>query len=319
MVHPSLQRILQSVGIPDLIDALSQKLSPSDLQSLLLAVYEKQANKVTPAQLKEQYINNRFVKPSLVNPIRILAFDQLAFSIAQGEFQPIELAPLAPLGSCSAIASVHQNKVVATCRNVEVIADSTNIMALEGAIRRQDLLKKQPKNQTSIHLCCSQRVTRAQFWDAPNSFAHFKLFALCSAGRDTGSYQFEKQQLEKHLIFYLDLMTIINSPFHFPVIEVLVTPIEKKLSIFLNEDLFPKLKTKYSSVNFKIDQDRKTGLGYYETLCFHINAAPSSSEALLNLADGGFTNWTQQLISNQKERCIISAIGTERAALLFHA
>ncbi len=317
MQHPSLQRILQTAGIPDLIEILSKKLSPSDLQSLLLAVYQQQAEKVNPAQLKEQYLKNRFVKSSLVDPIRFIAFDQLAFAIAKTNFQPIELAPLAPLGSCSAIASVHQNKVVATSRNVEVMSDPTNVMALEGAIRREKSLKTHPKDKTVVNLCCSQRVTRAQFWNQPNSFAHFKLFALCSAGSDTGSYQFEKQQFEKHLTFYLDLMTAKDSPFHFPKVEVLITPIEKRLIPFLTDQLFPKLKANYPSVTFQIDDKRKKGIGYYETLCFHINAAPESGD-FLNLVDGGFTDWTQKLVSNRKERCLISAIGSERAVLLFH-
>jgi hypothetical protein len=37
------------------------------------------------------------------------------------------------------------------------------------------------------------------------------------------------------------------------------------------------------------------------------------------LVDGGFTNWTQQLLSNQKERLLISGIGTERLCSVFHA
>ncbi len=316
MQHPSLQRILQTAGIPDLIEVLSQKLSPSDLQSLLLAVYQQQAENITPAQLKEQYLNNRFVKSSLVDPIKFLAFDQLAFAIAKTNFLPIELAPLAPLGSCSAIASVHQNKVVATSRNVEVMSDPTNIMTLEGAIRREKLLKIHPKDKTVINLCCSQRVTRAQFWNTPNSFTHFKLFALCSAGSDTGNYQFEKQELEKHLTFYLDLMTAANTSFHFPKVEVLITPIEKRLIPFLTDYLFPKLKTIFPSVILKIDPERESGIGYYQTLCFQINAAPESGD-FLNLVDGGFTDWTQQLVSNRKERCLISAIGAERVVLLF--
>ena len=35
------------------------------------------------------------------------------------------------------------------------------------------------------------------------------------------------------------------------------------------------------------------------------------------LADGGFTNWTQKLLSDKKERLLISGMGTERIHALF--
>jgi hypothetical protein len=37
-----------------------------------------------------------------------------------------------------------------------------------------------------------------------------------------------------------------------------------------------------------------------------------------NLVDGGFTNWTQQLLSNAKERLLISGIGIERLGSLYY-
>lgn len=317
MPHPSLQRILKKSGVSNLIEVLTEKLTPTDLQSLLLDVYQKQAAKITPAQLKEQYGSNRFVQASLIDPLNLLAFDQLAFSIAKKlGFQGIELSPLSPLGSCSAIAKVNQNKVVATSRNIEVIADPTNILALEGALKREQLLKTNAKDTTTVNLCASERVTRAQFMDLPNYFAHFKLFALASAGRDQGNFLFEKEQLTKHLTFYLELMTTTDSILHFPTVEVLVTPIETRLAPFVTDGLFPKLKSQFPTITFKIDTGRKKGISYYQNLCFNINAANEAGD-MLNLSDGGFTNWTQQLMSNQKERYLISAIGTERAISLF--
>ena len=37
--------------------------------------------------------------------------------------------------------------------------------------------------------------------------------------------------------------------------------------------------------------------------------------AIPELIDGGFTTWTQQLLSNNKERLLISGLGTERFAV----
>ena len=51
--------------------------------------------------------------------------------------------------------------------------------------------------------------------------------------------------------------------------------------------------------------------GYYRDTCYHIFAKDFSGNDLL-LVDGGFTNWTQQLLSNQKERFLISGLGSER-------
>jgi hypothetical protein len=35
------------------------------------------------------------------------------------------------------------------------------------------------------------------------------------------------------------------------------------------------------------------------------------------IVDGGFTDWTQQLLSNRKERLLISGMGSERFVSLF--
>ena len=35
------------------------------------------------------------------------------------------------------------------------------------------------------------------------------------------------------------------------------------------------------------------------------------------LVDGGFTDWTQQLLSNRKERLLISGMGSERFVSVF--
>jgi hypothetical protein len=36
-----------------------------------------------------------------------------------------------------------------------------------------------------------------------------------------------------------------------------------------------------------------------------------------SIVDGGFTDWTQQLLSNRKERLLISGMGSERFVSLF--
>ena len=56
---------------------------------------------------------------------------------------------------------------------------------------------------------------------------------------------------------------------------------------------------------------RTRGRGYYQSACFLLHALDSEGR-WLELADGGFTDWTQQLVGSRKERLMISGIGSER-------
>src|SRR5438874_2709404 len=114
-MNPSLLRRLESEsGCPNLVQTLVERLAPTDLQSLLLEVYAQIAGRVSPARVLSQYENNRFVAPSVVDARRLVEVDRLAWELLPTGYVPIELAPLCPLGTNSAIAPVHQNKVVTT-------------------------------------------------------------------------------------------------------------------------------------------------------------------------------------------------------------
>ena len=125
-----IDRIQRETGVPDLIDVLVERLSPTDLQSLLLEVYRRRAARITPKHLLDRYEHDRFVRPSTLAPAQIGEFDRLAWSLLADRYTPIELAPVCPLGTTAAIATVDQNKVVTTIRNSEVVADTTNVLAL---------------------------------------------------------------------------------------------------------------------------------------------------------------------------------------------
>jgi len=135
-----LERIIKKSGCNELFDILAKKLSPTDLQSLLLEVYRARTKEHAGSAVFEQYKQNRFVKPAAVDPQKILEFDQMAFGLLPKGFEALELSPVNPLGSCSAAGFVDQNNVLTTIRNTEVCADSTNAMALECALRRQKFL-----------------------------------------------------------------------------------------------------------------------------------------------------------------------------------
>ena len=51
-------------------------------------------------------------------------------------------------------------------------------------------------------------------------------------------------------------------------------------------------------------------MGYYTNFCFKITAK-NKNKIKFPLVDGGFTDWTQKLISSKKERFLASGFGTE--------
>ncbi len=66
----------------------------------------------------------------------------------------------------------------------------------------------------------------------------------------------------------------------------------------------------HRSVRVKLLQDsaRERGRGYYSGMALRLSANDGQAE----IGDGGFTNWTAQLMGNAKERCFVSCIATER-------
>ena len=311
-----LARLEKETGVADLLGLLAKKISPADLQSLLLAVYAERAAGWSPADLLYQYQHDRFVKPSTTPAGTMRMFDQLAQALTDGKFEWLELSPVAPLGSCAAIATVHQDKVMATARNSEVVADSTNVLALEAAVRRRELLRKNPKSAQAIRLCASHRLVRAQPLPGPHFLSHFRLFCLCTAGRDEGNFAFEINALKEHLAFYLQLMSLDGSPFSFENRTVKVTAMEPRLAKVIENEVFENLENIYPQVAFSLWPERQQAMNYYQKVCFQINAA-NADGLEMNLVDGGATDWTQKLLSSKKERCFTSAIGSELACRLF--
>src|SRR5262245_30325453 len=115
-------------------EALSAGLAASELWSLLLGVLEQRARAKTPAALLEQWGRDRFVQPSAIDQRTLNELDTQLLAAA-APFEALELAPLAPLGTCSAMGLTSQNKIVSTVRGTEVVSDPTNVLALE-CVRR---------------------------------------------------------------------------------------------------------------------------------------------------------------------------------------
>ncbi|AIE85420.1 hypothetical protein [Fimbriimonas ginsengisoli] len=301
-MSPILSRILRESEGVEVLELLSERLSPTDLQSLLLEVARRRSARLKPAQLLAAYESNRFVRPSPISPTEFLRIDALAFEAAR-DFEPIELSTVCPLGASSVVATVDQNKVVSTMRGTEVVSDCTNVMALEAAVRRRS-------GTAEVRLCCSHRLVRAQEFKGPHSFAHFKAFALCSAGRDRGNLGFEREELQRHLQVHLRILSAGQENGWLDKIRVALTDFTGERREFLSE-IGERLSSEFNGVRMELDPDRQPGRGYYDGICFGIYADTLGGEEMF-LADGGFTNWTRSLLSNHKERLLISGMGIER-------
>ena len=131
-----VERIEHQAGIPGLASILAD-LAPTDLQSLLLEVYRIRTGRIQPAAVLSEFESNRFVQPSAAAPAALLRWEQIALTHLPQGFQAVALSPVCPLGTSSVVAPVDQNWAVATARNTEVVSDSTNVLALECALRRR--------------------------------------------------------------------------------------------------------------------------------------------------------------------------------------
>jgi hypothetical protein len=307
-----VDRIARQAGVPGLVELLADRLAPTDLQSLLLAVYRRRAAGLTPADLLRQYERNRFPQPSAADPALLDDLDRLAFSLLPGGYQRVELSPVCPLGTSSVLGGVSQDWAVATVRNTEVLGDSTNALALECARRRQQARRSQGPAAAPVKLCASHRLLRGQSYRDPRLRAHFRLLGLVVAGRDRGGWQFELASLVEQLDFHLRLLAAA-ADLGVPVeaVRVSVTDLEDgRRSALLDRELLGPLSRRHPGVEVGFDPDRAGGRGYYTGACFHVHARDRTGTRL-QLVDGGFTDWTRQLASDRKERLLISGIGTE--------
>lgn len=285
--------------------ALEGGLSPADLQSLLMAVSARRAAAVTPARLLARWESDRFVRPAGCDPRLVWQLEARLWRLLPAEFAGLDLSPVAPLGTCSALAPVSQHKVITTTRGTEVVSDPTNALALEAAARR-----RRSRAAAAVHLASCHRVLRGQPFNAPGVYQHFRLFALVSAARDQGSGRTEAALLTSHLRFWGRALSALlpgqrarlsYTVFGFP-------PLAERI----RDTVLPALDPLPAGVTVEEDPARERARGYYGRGAIRIDAG--SDERGTEVGDGGFTSWTARLLNNAKERCLVSCVATERLA-----
>jgi hypothetical protein len=307
-----LDRVLRDLGFPGIVHSLSDGLSGSDFTTLLLEVMRRRARAITARTLMANYRRDRFVAPASIPFRQLRRAEDLLLSALPEHFEVLALAPLLPLGAHSTIATVDQNKVVTTVRGHDVAADPTNGLALEAAVRRQHLRKREPRSISVVQLAAIQRVVRAQRFQGAGHFAHFTQFGLVSAGRDVGHHNFERDAALEHITFGVaGLLAAGATP-----VRVEWTDLTRGGSPGLLEELGRRLSTQPELV-LADRPDRVAGRGYYVDFCFKIFA--DIGEERFEVGDGGFVDWTQKLVGDVKERMLISGLGVDRIATILPA
>ena len=228
MTSKIVERVTAETGLQRLFAALSEEITLSDLQSLLMDVYRARTAHAKLADVRRR-AERGLVTSSKVDARLFHEFDRIAFEVAEG-FEGVELSPVGPLGLNHVLGGIDQNNVLTTIRNAEVLGDPTTALALECWRRRKDRRRAAPSE--TLRLCCSQRLVRMQPFHEPGYSPHFRLFALVSAGRDAGSHIFEIRQLDEHIRFYLRLFDALNQhgfSFREPLVEITDTAVVQAL------------------------------------------------------------------------------------------
>ncbi|WP_377267378.1 hypothetical protein [Peterkaempfera sp. SMS 1(5)a] len=281
-------------------------MSGGDLTTLLLEVFRRRAERLSPAEVMRRYGSDRFVAPAPTGFAALRRAEDTLVSALPDGFEVLVLAPVLPLAAHSAVATVDPRKVIATIRGSEVAADPTNALALEASARRSRALADDPRSSVVVRLAASQRVSRAQHFEGAGMLAHFQIFGLVTAGRDTGNRAFEYHQLNEHLRFAARAMAAAGAPetqIRLTCLEDASTPVAERMCA----DLAP-----LPGVSVLQDPGRTTGRGYYTGMCFKIFANVGGRQ--VEVGDGGFVDWSQRLLGNRKERLLISGFGVDRIA-----
>ncbi|MGA4731495.1 hypothetical protein ACWEOS_16140 [Micromonospora taraxaci] len=273
-------------------------LSGADLRSLLLGVARDRAAIVRPSEVVRRWREDRFVRPAGADPRVLARVEARMWQLLPADVSGVELSPVVPVGACSAVAPGSQNRIVTTMRASEVLSDPTNALAIEAAVRR--------RRQDEVHLAAAHRVLRAQDFGSGAS-SHFRLFALVSSARDTGSGSTQARLLIRHLTYWQTVLADL-APAAAPQLHVTTLDDEGVVRERLADTVRPALDE--DAVPLVNEPERTRGRGYYTGCALRISLLDGD----LEIGDGGLTDWTARLSGDAKERCLISCLATERLA-----
>jgi hypothetical protein len=299
-------KILNRINRPDLISVLTNELSGSELNSILLEVFNQKTNTLGAPELLNQYQENRFVKPA---DLPVLDLKRMEVDILQlfqrYSFEALELSPVSILGSCSVVASANQKKILSALRGTEVLADSTNSIALYASDLKQKNKTAGSSSETPMRFCNIQRHLRTQSISGKGFRPHFKIGCLVTCGTDTGAFDFEKKSLQEHI-------RVMKALFleYYKVEEVSFKLLCRKgysggenLAQAVND----YVQQQDPDIRITIVDTPEHETNYYKGLQYKVNILMKGKT--YEIGDGGFVDWTQQLLQNKKERMLSTGFG----------
>jgi hypothetical protein len=261
----------------------------------LLDVAEARATGRRPTELVEQWNRDRFVQPATVDQRSLVEVDRHLLGAASA-FESIELSPVAPLGVCAIMGHASQNKVLSALRGTELVADPTNVMALECARR----LHRDPA--AVVRLATSHRCVRAQPIPKRRGLtANFRIFCLASAGLERQNHAFVVDAMVEQMKTMLHAMDQLEQHgFAFP--ERRITVLTREDRVVLGDRMVARALLEHPYYN--------------QGLRFQI-AARSNEGIEIPLVDGGAFDWVAKLTSNRRAVYLASGLGSQLVTLMF--
>ena len=289
-------------GIDEAAVEALQALPGAALWSLLLDLFGQRAAARAPAEVLRQFQRDGFVQPAPIDQRTLVALDGHLLAAAAA-FDAIELAPLAPLAACAAVGPTSQNRIVSALRGTEVVADPTNVLALECARR----LRADPALVVRLATC--QRCVRAQELPKQPGYApHFRIFCLVSGGREHADHAFAVAALDEHIATHLAAFDRLEQHgYAFPDrrVTVLATPARAALA-----DRVAAAVSGAPVARGVLEHP------YYDGLRFQISTRTVDGDPV-PLVDGGLFDWLTRLTSNRRLVMVASGMGAQLAAVRF--
>jgi hypothetical protein len=213
--------------------ALAEDMAPSELWSLLLSVMERRSMTRTAAAVRQQWENDRFVRPAPIDQRTLQEMDGHLLEAAR-DFE---------------------------ARGTEVVSDPTNILALVSAQR----LRKNARQVVRLTTC--HRCVRAQdFPKLPGFEAHFRMFCMTTAGHESKDRMFLTTALVEHIETHLgalDRLEMHGYDFGERHLRILATPANEPLAGRIARAIrsvpvsrAPLTHSYYDGLRFRIDVGR---------------------------------------------------------------
>jgi len=300
-----INRIERKLNIPALADKLANALSPSDFNSLMTELYAMRAAKVSPGDMLQLYAKNGYAKPAACDAVqyRRLELDMLLAAEERG-VRSVILSPASLFGCCSVFGAVSQNKIISASRNLEMVSDATNMLALYTASGIKDGTINH--SEAPVHLCTTHRHIRYQSEFGMGMLPHFGIFTMVSAGKSRSSYAFEIEAFLFHLRLYADYWLQKHG-------SALSVSLHRRGGYKDPDGFFCRVteavKTHVTGIHM-LPGEQKGETAYYKGLQATLYADIEGRR--VEIGDMGLTDWTQKLLNSRSERLFISAMALDR-------